>query len=151
MDTHRKSNLCALAQFVLLAAFAIVYFAAPGPLLFASQAIAGSVLAVAGLILMAAAFVSLREVIQVQPEPKADGHLVTSGLYARLRHPIYSGIVLLLAGLFVRQPGSFVAILGAIIITFLIVKSRFEERLLTQRYPDYAAYRRRSWGVLPGL
>jgi hypothetical protein len=37
----------------------------------------------------ARAIIALRAVIQ-SPEPKAGGHLVTRGIYARLRHPIYT-------------------------------------------------------------
>jgi protein-S-isoprenylcysteine O-methyltransferase Ste14 len=28
---------------------------------------------------------------------------------------------------------------------FWIAKARLEERLLTERFPEYAAYRRRTW------
>lgn len=151
MSPHQKSNLFAAGQFVLIAIFATVFFLEPGPAVFVSMTIPGTVIAVAGLVLMAAAFVSLREVIQVAPEPKAGGHLVTTGLYRRLRHPIYSGIVLLVIGLFLREPALYVAFLGVVLIAFLVVKSKFEERLLRERYPEYAESMRRSWGVIPGL
>lgn len=73
MNTHRKSNLYAVAQFVLIAAFAGVFFLKPGPAVFVSMTTAGNILCVAGLVLMAAAFVSLRKVIQVAPEPTEFG------------------------------------------------------------------------------
>ena len=152
-DTHRKSNLYAFVQSALIVIFAGVFFFVPGRRLFAfpGAVIVGNVLSVAGLILMAAAFVPLRKVIQVSPEPRAEGHLVTSGIYARLRHPIYTGIVLLIIGLFLREPGLFVAVSGFMVIAFLLIKSRFEERLLAERYAEYAQYRTRTWGVLPGM
>ena len=106
---------------------------------------AGYAICFVGLVIIAAAFIALRDVIQIAPEPRADGHLVTSGIYRWLRHPMYSGILVVIAGLFLRLPGLFVAISGAIVIVFLIVKSRFEERLLTARYPDYSSYRDRTW------
>jgi protein-S-isoprenylcysteine O-methyltransferase Ste14 len=34
-------------------------------------------------------------------------------------------------------------------VIFLAVKVRFEEQLLVARYPDYIAYRQRSWGLVP--
>ena len=151
MDTHRKSTLYAVAQFVLLAVFAAVFFLQPGRFLLSPMKIAGVVVAFTGLALMAVAFVHLRDVIQVAPEPRADGHLVTSGVYAHLRHPIYTGIVFLVIGLFLGQPAVNVAIAGVVLLVFLIVKSRFEERLLGERYPEYAEYRKRTWGVVPGL
>lgn len=151
MNAHQKSNAFAAAQFVLMAIFAALYFLAPGPLLLTRLPVVGDVLCVAGLVLMAVAFLSLREVIQVPPEPRTDGYLVTSGVYRRLRHPIYTGVVLIVVGLFLREPAAWIAIATAVIIIFLIFKSRFEERLLRERYRDYAEYMKRSWGVLPGL
>jgi len=153
LDTHQKSNLYGVAQGIFMVLYAIVFFVVPGRWLFESDAasIAGDVLALAGLLLMAAAFVSLRKVIQIVPEPRADGQLITGGVYRRLRHPIYSGIVLIILGLFLREPAIGVAICGAAVTLFLVIKSRFEERLLAGRYPDYAEYRKHTWGVLPGL
>jgi protein-S-isoprenylcysteine O-methyltransferase Ste14 len=95
-------------------------------------------------------------VMQVSPEPKADGHLVTRGVYRWLRHPMYTGITLLVIGLALRTPTLWVAVAGVALIALLLVKARFEERLLAARYPDYPAYRSRTWGVLtpgsdPGL
>jgi protein-S-isoprenylcysteine O-methyltransferase Ste14 len=128
---------------MLIVIFATVFFAAPGPVLFAPQ-IAGFAICGLGLLIIIAAFISLRDVIQIAPEPRADGHLVTAGIYRWLRHPIYTGMLLVIVGLFLRQPGVFVAIAGAAVIIFLMVKSRFEEQLLAARYPDYADYRKRT-------
>ena len=128
---------------MLIIVFAALFFFAPGPLLFAPQ-IAGFAVCILGLLIIIAAFVSLRDVIQIAPEPRADGHLVTGGIYRWLRHPIYDGILLVIVGLFLREPRVFVAIAGAVVITFLFVKSRFEEKLLAARYPDYADYRKRT-------
>jgi len=128
----------------LIVVFAAVFFFAPGPLLF-PPLVVGYVISIAGLIMIGAAFIPLRHVIQVAPEPRADGHLVTSGIYRWLRHPMYTGILLVVAGLLLREPGLFVAIAGAIVIGFLFVKSRFEEQLLAARYPEYSEYRKRAW------
>ena len=95
--------------------------------------------------------VTLRAVVQVAPAPREGGHLVTRGIYGWLRHPIYTAIVIVILGLFLRQPTVVVAIAGAAAVVFLIVKVRFEESLLLERYPEYAAYRRRTCGILPGL
>lgn len=100
---------------------------------------------------MGFAFLSLRQVIQINPEPKAGGHLVTSGIYRILRHPIYTAIVMVLLGLWLREPTLVLAIVTAAVIVFLLVKTRYEERLLTARYPDYSQYRHRTLGVILGL
>jgi protein-S-isoprenylcysteine O-methyltransferase Ste14 len=59
--------------------------------------------------------------------------------------------VLLFVGLFLRKPTAAVGIASAVIVTFFFVKAQFEEQLLQERYPDYAQYRARSWGIIPGL
>jgi protein-S-isoprenylcysteine O-methyltransferase Ste14 len=104
-----------------------------------------------GVVVMGAAFVSLRKVIQIQPEPKATGQLVTTGVYRWLRHPIYTAILGIVLGLWLRRPTLLLAIVAAVVIVFLVMKSCYEERLLAMRYPQYSEYRKRSWGLIPGM
>lgn len=153
MTQSRRSRLYATIQTALLVAFAAVVFFNRGPLLFSSPEArtAGTALCALGLLLMLVAFVSLRAVIQIAPEPKPNGQLVTSGVYRWLRHPIYTGMLVIIVGLFLRRPTIALAIAAAIAIAFLLLKTRFEEALLTARYPEYAAYRKRTSGVLPGV
>ena len=98
---------------------------------------------------MFSALFSLRRAVQIAPAPRPDAELVTSGIYTRLRHPIYTAIVILVAGLFLRRPTILVAIAGAVVVAFLAVKVRFEEKLLVARYPAYVGYMRRTWGLIP--
>ncbi len=145
-----RSDAYALAQTLLLTAFAAVYFFLPGRWLFVSKTVfrAGTIVCAVALILLLVAIVTLRRVIQVAPAPKEGGHLVTAGIYDVLRHPIYTAMTLLLAGLWLRQPTLAAAAAAGIVIAFLVVKSRYEESLLLERYADYAAYRARTRGVL---
>ena len=152
-DTHRTSRNFAVAQTVLLFAFACAFFLGNGPALFAATPLGtvGTVLFAAGLLLMLLAFVSIRGSIQIAPQPKVSGQLVTGGVYRRLRHPIYTAIMILVVGLVFRKPTLPVAIMASVIIAFLLIKARFEETLLLARYPEYAAYRQRTWGIVPWL
>lgn len=82
-----------------------------------------------------------------------EGHqLIQSGPYARVRHPIYSGIALAMVGtaLFV---GEWRVLVGAgIFIVGHWLKSRREEALLTSQFgPEYDAYRNRTGSLLPRL
>ena len=152
-ESSQTSKQFGLAQSLILCIFAAAYFADRGAWLFTSAAAStvGLVLSAIGLAIMAAAIIALRQVIQIAPEPKEGGHLVTRGIYGWLRHPIYTAILLVVIGLFLRKPTLLVAIAGAVVIVFLFIKVRLEERLLLERYPDYAGYRRRTWGLVPGL
>lgn len=152
-DTHRKSRNYAVAQTLLLFAFAGAFFLNTGSRLFTAETsgIVGAALCSIGLLLMLLAFASIRGSIQIAPEPRVGGRLVTTGAYGRLRHPIYTAIMILVVGLFLRQPTVPVAIMAAVVIAFLVVKAQFEETLLMTIYPEYAEYRRRTWGTVPGL
>ena len=93
----------------------------------------------------------MRGAVQIAPEPKHGAQLVESGVYKYLRHPIYSGIIFGVIGLFLRQPTIWLAGAAAMVIIFLFFKARLEEELLLAAYPGYAAYRAKTWGLLPGL
>lgn len=83
---------------------------------------------------------------------KRDHQLIQSGPYARVRHPIYSGLFLamLATALFV---GEWRAALGALLI--LVThgwKARREEALLAGQFgAAYAEYRKRTGSLLPRL
>ena len=152
-DTANTARRYVAGQFVLIAIFAAAAIFDPGfqdvtwP---AAMRFCGLALCAVGLAIGAAALAAMGRVMQVSPEPKAEGHLVTSGPYRLLRHPMYTAIVLVVVGLWLRRPAVTVAIAGAALIVLLVRKARFEEGLLQSRYPEYAGYRTRTWGVVPG-
>ena len=83
---------------------------------------------------------------------KVDHQLIQSGPYARVRHPIYSGILLAMIGtaLFV---GEWRAVIGGVLI-FLAhwTKARREEELLASQFGQpYAEYRKRTGSLIPRL
>jgi len=149
----RASKRYAVAQTGLLVVFAAVVFLSPRDFLFlpASGVIARNAICGVGILLVILAFASLRGAIQIAPEPKRGAQLVESGVYKYMRHPIYTGIIFCVIGLFLRQPSIWVAVATALVILFLLFKARFEEKVLLAAYPGYADYRRRTWGLFPGL
>ncbi|HVZ19618.1 MAG TPA: isoprenylcysteine carboxylmethyltransferase family protein [Vicinamibacterales bacterium] len=152
MNTSALSRLVGWTQTALFCAFgAAVLLDRSAPLMAPSRGLAagGTVLALAGVALVLVAIQTLGRSIQIEPEPKATGELTTRGIYRWLRHPIYTGILGVIFGVFLRQPTTLVAAAGAVTVAFLLIKVRFEERLLGRHYAGYAAYRRRSWGVIP--
>jgi protein-S-isoprenylcysteine O-methyltransferase Ste14 len=77
------------------------------------------------------------------PRPPSGGELVETGPYAVVRHPIYSGGILIAAGIsFALSPWALVA--TAVLAAFWAFKASLEERLLRERYPEYAAYCERT-------
>jgi protein-S-isoprenylcysteine O-methyltransferase Ste14 len=145
-----RSDAYAAGQSGLLIAFNAIFFLLPGPPLFDSVLLGrtGTILCGAGLLVLIVSLITLRRVIRVAPAPKDGGHLVSAGIYGRLRHPIYTAMVTLVVGLCLRRPGLLAIAAGAAVIAFLLVKARFEESLLLARYPEYERYRARTRGVL---
>jgi protein-S-isoprenylcysteine O-methyltransferase Ste14 len=152
VSRRRRNRLYAAVQTGLFLAFSTAFFAR-SPLLFLSEKVrdVGTAVCALGVLLMLLGFVSLRPVIQIAPEPHPDGDLVRSGIYRWLRHPMYTGILALIVGLFLRRPTIVVAIAGAFVTAFLLLKTRFEEALLNARYAEYSEYRKKTVGILPGL
>jgi protein-S-isoprenylcysteine O-methyltransferase Ste14 len=149
---NHSSRIYGYLQTLILCAFAAVVFLAPGPPLIPPNKIApaiGAALCALGLLLLFAALRTIGSSVQIAPEPRSGATLVTTGIYRRFRHPIYTAIVLVVAGLFLRKPTAPIAIAAAIVIAFLIVKVRFEEQLLAAHYPTYSEYKSRTWGLLP--
>jgi protein-S-isoprenylcysteine O-methyltransferase Ste14 len=76
-------------------------------------------------------------------EPLAAGELVTSGAYAHTRHPIYTGVVLVLTGYTMAWSNWTLAlVVGFVTFQYFNAKARAEERWMLQRFPGYASYMR---------
>jgi protein-S-isoprenylcysteine O-methyltransferase Ste14 len=114
-------------------------------------ALAGAVLFLVGLLLAAQAFWRLGPSLTPLPDPKPGAELVTSGAYARCRHPLYQAVLLCSLGV-VLALGSLLHL--ALLLGLCAVlggKARREERMLLRLQPEYAAYRSVVPAIIPGL
>jgi protein-S-isoprenylcysteine O-methyltransferase Ste14 len=78
-----------------------------------------------------------------------EGRLVTSGPYALVRHPIYAAVcTFVVAGAAGNLPK---ATCGLALLVFIGVAIRIvlEERLLMQKYPEYAEYAKATKRIVP--
>lgn len=81
---------------------------------------------------------------------KRDHELITSGPYAFVRHPIYSGLLLALLGSAIARGEWWVMI--AVVLAFWSIwwKLRIEERWLNEHFGNaYADYRERVAALIP--
>jgi protein-S-isoprenylcysteine O-methyltransferase Ste14 len=74
--------------------------------------------------------------------------LITHGLYRYIRHPIYTGDFLLFVGLELAL-GSWLVLAALLVIPISIRQILTEEALLSQRFPDYHAYRLHTKRFIP--
>jgi|YNPNPStandDraft_1061719.scaffolds.fasta_scaffold05835_6 protein-S-isoprenylcysteine O-methyltransferase Ste14 len=87
----------------------------------------------------------------VFPSPRHGAELVESGIYRFVRHPLYGSVGFLVFGwgLFWR---SIVGVVLAVVLAFVLrEKARREEAWLCDKFPKYAAYRKRVKSVIPWL
>jgi len=76
----------------------------------------------------------------IMPEARV---LVTSGPYAVARHPLYAVEILNIVGASMLFIQPWATLLAIAVIALLVVRSHFEEQVLTEAYPEYAQYRAR--------
>jgi protein-S-isoprenylcysteine O-methyltransferase Ste14 len=112
--------------------------------------ILGLVLLMAGGAGSLAAVWYLGRALTPVPEPNGAG-ISARGIYAWVRHPMYTSVVIAAIGLaFVR--GAVVAwFLAATLVPFFELKTRREERFLMIAYSGYGAYASQTGKFVPGL
>ncbi|CAG5000714.1 hypothetical protein DYBT9275_02518 [Dyadobacter sp. CECT 9275] len=113
--------------------------------------IAGLVLAFTGFGICCTSLYLLRKSLTPFPTPLQKGILVTSGIYRYIRHPVYSGIWLMVAGF-----GFYSAHAGRLSVACLLgmlfyFKSRYEEEMLKAVYPGYRSYMAYAGRFFPKL
>lgn len=87
----------------------------------------------------------------IRPTPHKRGLLITSGPYRRVRHPMYSAVLLGAAALALMSPPLPGWLAWIVLLAVLLGKAALEERWLMLAHPTYAAYRAHSWRLVPGL
>jgi protein-S-isoprenylcysteine O-methyltransferase Ste14 len=111
----------------------------------------GAALIVVGGGLFVAGVLRLGTNLTPLPYPKSDATFVQTGPYRYVRHPVYSGGLLLAFGWALMRQSWLTLFYGAALLVFLDFKSRHEERWLLERFPEYAEYRRRVRKLVPFL
>lgn len=103
---------------------------------------------VAGVVMMVVAFVNLGPALTPTPVPNRTA-LRQHGLYRWIRHPIYTGLLLIMAGVALRSIGWLPVLAWLLLAVVLNVKARWEERMLLAAYPDYRQYFTKTGRFLP--
>jgi protein-S-isoprenylcysteine O-methyltransferase Ste14 len=118
----------------------------------------GTGVQVAGVLvtLLAARTLSLKELMGLDPSRQAAAHdgappLETRGLYRIVRHPIYFGWVLFVAGAPLMT--STRLLFAVVSVAYLVVAIPLEERSLAENFGEpYRAYRQQvRWRLVPGV
>jgi protein-S-isoprenylcysteine O-methyltransferase Ste14 len=115
--------------------------------------VVGLALIVAALLLLALAGISLllARATTVFPRPRERAELAESGVYRRVRHPVYGAVLLLAVGWSLAE-SPLGLIPAALLAVVFDLKARVEEAWLEEQLPGYARYRERTpRRFVPGL
>ncbi|MHA2281798.1 MAG: methyltransferase family protein [Promethearchaeota archaeon] len=81
-----------------------------------------------------------------------DQKLIDTGLYGHIRHPLYTGAILMILGLPIAL-GSWISLLPAAIgVLALLIRIKFEEKMLLEGMEGYEEYRTRvKYKIIPRI
>ncbi|GAB2825292.1 hypothetical protein GCM10027022_14950 [Alpinimonas psychrophila] len=145
-----KGNLLVALQFALLIGLVVLPTGNVWPYP-EWLAILALVLMLGGVMVVLFALVGLGKAATATPVPKEGAPLRTNGLYALVRHPIYSGLLAAGFGLALRGGSIWHLLVFAALVVLLSLKSRWEERMLSVVHPEYALYAARVGRFVPGI
>lgn len=121
----------------------------------------GGILFLVGLVILGIAFysfnkrefVGLQQLDKIQPEQKVEvKHLIKTGLYAYVRHPLYFGTILMLVGAVVALPTYSMIIFVLISLLYLPIGVKLEEQKLVKEFGEqYVRYQREVKMLFPFL
>jgi protein-S-isoprenylcysteine O-methyltransferase Ste14 len=139
-------QLVLLAALLLMPAFGLLTF------LLALRPL-GLLVGFAGLALSGTATWQLQagRSLTPMPSPRAGAALLTSGLYRRVRHPVYSGLLVWAFGMAIAAASGLHFMLFGLLWAFFHAKAAHEERLLAQKFSGYSEYAARTPRFFPAL
>jgi len=105
-----------------------------------------SIIAGTGFAIWAVLF--LGRSISLLPEAR---RLVTRGPYALIRHPLYIGELIALAGVALQYHSVWALLLLGLVFAFQLQRMKYEELVLLQFFPEYQDYMARTARLVPGV
>ena len=114
----------------------------------------GLIILAIGLGLAVQGFLTLGPSLSPLPDPKPGAVLITTGVYASCRHPLYRAVLVCSLGVVIALASLFHLLLFLALVSVLTGKARREERALLRMLPSYADYMKTTAAIVahcPGL
>jgi protein-S-isoprenylcysteine O-methyltransferase Ste14 len=137
-EVGQRGEVYAIGQAVLI--FFILIGGVPvlgGPL----RIVAGPSLLLGGVALVLLSLVDLgSDSLTPFLTPTDEGSLKKEGIYASMRHPLYTGLISLMGGLSILSNSADRLLLTVALCALIDVKASKEEEYLKEKFPNYEAY-----------
>jgi len=135
-----KANVLTLAMFIVGVVWMCLY--APS-VAWTPVKVVGGVMAAAGVVLLIVARLQLGAAFSVRAKAKK---LVTTGLYSRIRNPIYVFSAMFLVGIVIVSERWLLLLPIVALVPMQIVRARKETRVLAAAFgEEYARYKAGTW------
>ncbi|MBR11089.1 MAG: protein-S-isoprenylcysteine methyltransferase [Rickettsiales bacterium] len=103
-----------------------------------------------GVIILVVSFRHLSGLAFLGIKKEEDKGLVTEGLHGYMRHPIYTGTILILMGMFLYHPTDLILVSDLIIFIYLPFGIMWEEQKLIEEFGDsYLEYKKQVPSLIP--
>lgn len=136
-----RLNISTLAAGVLF--FGLLLLAGPSVHAWTAWQIVGFAIVLPAFALFVLARIQLGRAFSVQAKATS---LVTRGIYARIRHPIYVFGMLMLVGTFVFVHRPWWLLIFVVLMPVQLLRVRKEEQVLRDKFGDvYLTYKQKTW------
>lgn len=144
----RTARLLVAGQFALIAVIVLLPGRRDWPVSSALD-VACLIAVIVGGAIMVVGATALGRGLTATPLPNAHAELRTSGLYRFVRHPIYTGLLLVMSALTVASGSVLRLLVLGLLVALLAGKARWEEARLVARFPGYTQYAARTPRFIP--
>jgi len=135
-----KLNAITSVAIVVLALWMVFHI---GGITWTPVRLAGAAVAAVGMVLLLIARIQLGRSFAVTAQAR---QLVTTGLYSRIRNPIYLFSALFVAGVIVAAGRPMLLLILLVLVPVQIMRARREEQVLGAAFGEkYARYKAQTW------
>ena len=87
--------------------------------------------------------------INISPTPREGAFLVQTGVYSKIRHPMYTSLLLIFIPILITNYSELNLIIFMVFFINIILKLTYEESLLKSFFSDYEAYTLKTNRIIP--
>ncbi|HRE41414.1 MAG TPA: isoprenylcysteine carboxylmethyltransferase family protein [Ignavibacteria bacterium] len=109
------------------------------------------ILIIAGVTVGIFAMYEMNFKFSIFPDLPKDYKLVTTGIYSKIRHPMYLAVMLITLSFILNDFSILKMILWVFLLLILILKSQFEENHLSEKFKSYSVYKQHTKRIIPFL